>query len=170
MSDILDRAEELAERYNSSGFIHKEATLLLPELIAEIKRLKSFADDLMDNCNILRNRAQQAEAQLQAIIYDEEVPEWTKDYHLLYSALDGPIVEAARKWHQAYRKAQNSNLVRKKQNEQQAAYVTRLEAAFLEADERAIYWEYQYTGTPITDERRKEKSERLLEKIRGEQE
>ena len=52
----------------------------------------------------------------------------------------------------------------------QAAYVARLEAAFLEADERAIYWEYQYTGTPITDERRKEKSERLLEKIRGEQE
>ena len=90
MSDILDRAEDLAERYNSSGFIHKEATLLLPELIAEIKR--------------------------------------------------------------------------------QAAYVARLEAAFLEADERAIYWEYQYTGTPITDERRKEKSERMLEKIRGEQE
>lgn len=52
----------------------------------------------------------------------------------------------------------------------QAAYVTRLEAAFLEADERAIYWEYQYTGTPITDERRKEKSVQLLEKIRGEQE
>ena len=49
----------------------------------------------------------------------------------------------------------------------QAAYVTRLEAAFLEADERAIYWEYQYTGTPITDERRKEKSVQLLEKIRG---
>ena len=49
----------------------------------------------------------------------------------------------------------------------QAAYVARLEAAFLEADERAIYWEYQYTGTPITDERRKEKSVQLLEKIRG---
>ena len=40
MTDILDRAEDLAERYNSSGFIHKEATLLLPELIAEIKRLR----------------------------------------------------------------------------------------------------------------------------------
>ena len=40
MSDILGRAEDLAERYNSSGFIHKEATLLLPDLIAEIKRLE----------------------------------------------------------------------------------------------------------------------------------
>ena len=42
MSDILDRAEDLAERYNSSGFIHKEATLLLPDLIAEIKRQAAY--------------------------------------------------------------------------------------------------------------------------------
>ena len=42
MSDILNRAEELAERYNSSGFIHKEATLLLPELIAEIKQQAAY--------------------------------------------------------------------------------------------------------------------------------
>ena len=42
MSDILDRAEDLAERYNSSGFIHKEATLLLPELIAEIKQQAAY--------------------------------------------------------------------------------------------------------------------------------
>ena len=40
MGDILSRAEAIAERYNSSGFIHKEATLLLPDLIAEIKRLE----------------------------------------------------------------------------------------------------------------------------------
>ena len=42
MSDILSRAEDLAERYNSSGFIHKEATLLLPELIAEIKQQAAY--------------------------------------------------------------------------------------------------------------------------------
>lgn len=35
---------------------------LLPDLIAEVKRLKSFADDLMGNCNSLRSRAQKAEA------------------------------------------------------------------------------------------------------------
>ena len=46
MSDILDRAEDLAERYNSSGFIHKEATLLLPELIAEIKRQAAYVTRL----------------------------------------------------------------------------------------------------------------------------
>ena len=46
MSDILDRAEDLAERYNSSGFIHKEATLLLPELIAEIKQQAAYVTRL----------------------------------------------------------------------------------------------------------------------------
>ena len=46
MSDILDRAEDLAERYNSSGFIHKEATLLLPELIAEIKQQAAYVSRL----------------------------------------------------------------------------------------------------------------------------
>ena len=42
MSDILDRAEALAEQYNSSGYIHRDATLLLPELIAEIKRQAAY--------------------------------------------------------------------------------------------------------------------------------
>ena len=42
MSDILDRAEDLAERYNSSGFIHRDATLMLPELIAEIKQQAAY--------------------------------------------------------------------------------------------------------------------------------
>lgn len=42
MSDIPDRAEALAERYNSSGFIHKEATLLLPDLIAKIKQQAAY--------------------------------------------------------------------------------------------------------------------------------
>ena len=152
--DLLARAEALREDLEDG-------------LIAEIKRLKSFADDLMDNCNSLRNRAQQAEAQLQAIIYDEEVPEWTKDYHLLYSALDGPIVEAARKWHQAYRKAQNSNLVRKKQNEQQAAYVTRLEAAYLQETRRRMSLEERYTEPSDWEEAASEALERIK---RGEQE
>lgn len=35
----------------------------------------------------------------------------------LQSALDGPIIDAARKWHAAYRKAQNSNLMRAKEVE-----------------------------------------------------
>jgi len=44
-----------------------------------------------------------------------EEADWVADYHLLQSALDGPIIDAARKWHAAYRKAQNSNLMREKE-------------------------------------------------------
>lgn len=46
-----------------------------------------------------------------------EDADWVADYHLLQSALDGPIIDAARKWHAAYRKAQNSNLMRAKEVE-----------------------------------------------------
>jgi len=46
-----------------------------------------------------------------------EEADWVADYHLLQSALDGPIIDAARKWHAAYRKAQNSNLMRAKEVE-----------------------------------------------------
>jgi hypothetical protein len=59
-----------------------------------------------------------------------EEAEWMTDYHLLYSALDGPIIDAARKWHAAYRKAQNSNLTRKQENE-------RLQAAWMASEEKS---------------------------------
>lgn len=101
-----------------------------------------------------------------------EEADWVADYHLLQSALDGPIIDAARKWHAAYRTAQNSNLMRAKEVErlraalaheldlrnrhieslearikeleeanrnidkrrdEMAAFIERLEAAFLEA-------------------------------------
>ena len=35
MSDILARAKELAAQHEASGYIHRDATLLLPELVAE---------------------------------------------------------------------------------------------------------------------------------------
>ena len=35
MSEILGRAKELVAQYEANGYIHRDATLLLPELIAE---------------------------------------------------------------------------------------------------------------------------------------
>ena len=35
MSDILARAKELVTRYEASGYIHRDAMLLLPGLVAE---------------------------------------------------------------------------------------------------------------------------------------
>ena len=91
------------------------------ELIAEVERLRSLNESLMENGNDLRTRCQKAEARIKELqdLIDKppEEADWVADYHLLQSALDGPIIDAARKWHAAYRKAQNSNLMRAKEVE-----------------------------------------------------
>lgn len=95
MTDVLKQAKDLIKRYDESGFIHRNATRLLPELVAECERLradnndlvanrdateayidemKALRDDLVKNCNHLRNRAQKAESELarwQKIAIDE---------------------------------------------------------------------------------------------------
>ena len=92
---------------------------IFPEMIAEIERLRSLNESLMENGNDLRTRCQKAEARIKELqdLIDKppEEADWVADYHLLQSALDGPIIDAARKWHAAYRKAQNSNLMRAKE-------------------------------------------------------
>lgn len=40
MSDILQEAEALIEKHSTSGYIHRDATLLLPGLVEEIKHLR----------------------------------------------------------------------------------------------------------------------------------
>ena len=40
MSDILQEAETLIEKHATSGYIHRDATLLLPGLVEEIKHLR----------------------------------------------------------------------------------------------------------------------------------
>ncbi len=97
MSDILKLVKAVNEKCQSKdGSIdHRywafRSVELLPELIAEIERLQGLIDK------------------------PPEEADWVADYHLLQSALDGPIIDAARKWHAAYRKAQNSNLMRTKE-------------------------------------------------------
>jgi len=99
MSDILKLVKAVNEKCQSKdGSIdHRywafRSVELLPELIAEIERLQGLIDK------------------------PPEEADWVADYHLLQSALDGPIIDAARKWHAAYRKAQNSNLMRAKEVE-----------------------------------------------------
>jgi predicted Fe-S protein YdhL (DUF1289 family) len=46
MSDILQEAETLIEKHTTSGYIHRDATLLLPGLVSEIKRLQDENDYL----------------------------------------------------------------------------------------------------------------------------
>lgn len=39
MSKVVDQAKDLIKRYDESGFIHRDATMLLPGLVAECERL-----------------------------------------------------------------------------------------------------------------------------------
>jgi len=183
-SDILERAKAVVGKCH----LVRETELLLPELIAEVERLRADQDAIMaawdkdavekdarvqeleaererlqsnwrqehataeiwkedfrkmkkalQESELLRQaqynqitannaRIKELEAEVEAknkqikelqdiIDKPPEDADWVADYHLLQSALDGPIIDAARKWHAAYRKAQNSNLMRAKEVE-----------------------------------------------------
>lgn len=45
-NDLIAQAEALIEKHTTSGYIHRDATLLLPRLVEEIKRLQSDNDFL----------------------------------------------------------------------------------------------------------------------------
>ena len=72
--------------------------------------------------NEIVNRLTNEVMRLQTIIdTTSEEPEWAEDFEKLdkytklgYSLID---IEIAKKWHAAYRKAQNSNMLRKQENE-----------------------------------------------------
>jgi len=116
--DILERAKALENIIHSSEG-YETVEVILGELISKVERLRSLNESLMENGNDLRTRCQKAEARIKELqdLIDKppEEADWVADYHLLQSALDGPIIDAARKWHAAYRKAQNSNLMRAKE-------------------------------------------------------
>lgn len=100
-SDILERAKaKLAEGYTAIN------ESVVRELITEVERLRS---------------------DMQAILVDHEVPGWAEDFRRLNDGSAFPVFEVAKKWHAAYRKAQNSNLIRKKQTEDQDARIKELE-------------------------------------------
>lgn len=46
MTDVLQQAKALIWQHNESGFIHRNATMLLPELVAECERLQQVNQQL----------------------------------------------------------------------------------------------------------------------------
>ena len=65
--DILERAKAL----RSSAFgTHKQALDVVDELIADIERLRSLNESLMENGNDLRTRCQKAEARIKELEAD----------------------------------------------------------------------------------------------------
>lgn len=95
--DILERAKK-ADIDLMASTDWGQLRDLFGELIAEVEAKNKQIKELQD-----------------IIDKPPEDADWVADYHLLQSALDGPIIDAARKWHAAYRKAQNSNLMRAKE-------------------------------------------------------
>ena len=141
--DILERAKKALIDDDMTYEDYDECISLL---IAEFKAKRNLALDMLTKNKDLLDRAMRAEAEVERLrnlpradvaAYDRRIQEmaarikelqdlidkppeeadWVADYHLLQSALDGPIIDAARKWHTAYRKAQNSNLMRAKEVE-----------------------------------------------------
>jgi len=139
--DILERAKKALIDDDMTYEDYDECISLL---IAEVKAKRNLALDMLTKNKDLLDRAMRAEAEVERLrnlpradvaAYDRRIQEmaarikelqdlidkppeeadWVADYHLLQSALDGPIIDAARKWHAAYRKAQNSNLMREKE-------------------------------------------------------
>ncbi len=139
--DILERAKKALIDDDMTYEDYDECISLL---IAEVKAKRNLALDMLTKNKDLLDRAMRAEAEVERLrnlpradvaAYDRRIQEmaarikelqdlidkppeeadWVADYHLLQSALDGPIIDAARKWHAAYRKAQNSNLMRAKE-------------------------------------------------------
>ena len=48
MTDVLQQAKALIWQHNESGFIHRDATMLLPELVAECERWRAAASKSAD--------------------------------------------------------------------------------------------------------------------------
>lgn len=143
------------------GSLVRKAAAHIDQQAAEVERLRSLNESLMENGNDLRTRCQKAEARIKELeaeveaknkqikelqnIIDKppEEAQWMTDYHLLRSAMDGPIIESARRWHGAFRKAQNSNLIRRQQNERLEAEVERLRSENKIISDRAAHHDRQ---------------------------
>jgi DNA repair exonuclease SbcCD ATPase subunit len=172
MSDILDRAEatvramdavppgqidiQVARKdrerlYHIIKLAH-EAEMLLPELIAEIKRQKAHSATVLSHCGHLKMSIETLEAEIKRLREDNRL---LRQQAIPTDPTDAQM--AAIKW-------QNSMNVWRQRYEQQAAYVARLEAAYLRAAEG--FYRYQ---AMFPEEIAKQRARDALERIRGEQ-
>jgi hypothetical protein len=118
--DILERAKKALIDDDMTYEDYDECiSLLIAEVEAKNKQIKELQD-------IINKPPEEAQ--------------WMTDYHLLQSALDGPIIESARRWHGAFRKAQNSNLIRRQQNERLEAEVERLRSHHIQIMGKIRAW------------------------------
>lgn len=100
---------KLGLKYPARSLIDQEyqcslAAEMLPAALDEIEQQNAYIEQLSKQC--------------QAFIHDEEIHGWIQAHHYIETIRSCKLLDVAKKWHAAYRKAQNSNLVRKQLCEQ----------------------------------------------------
>ena len=98
MSEILARAKELATRYEANGYIHRDATLLLPNLVAECEFWQQRAIEEHAALKKLgKAKRERGKALVEERIAEEfsdwienQCPHWDIDVEPFCAALDGP--------------------------------------------------------------------------------
>lgn len=106
---------KLGLKYPAQSLIDQEyqcslAAEMLPTALDEIEQQNAYIEQLSKQC--------------QAFIHDEEIHGWIRDHHYFEKIRSCQLLDTAKKWHAAYRKAQNSNLVRKRLCEQKDEYIS----------------------------------------------
>ena len=114
--DMLTKNKDLLDRaMRAEAEVKRLRNLPRADVAAYDRRIQEMAARIKELEAEVEAKNKQIKELQDLIDKPPEEADWVADYHLLQSALDGPIIDAARKWHAAYRKAQNSNLMREKE-------------------------------------------------------
>jgi chromosome segregation ATPase len=114
--DMLTKNKDLLDRaMRAEAEVKRLRNLPRADVAAYDRRIQEMAARIKELEAEVEAKNKQIKELQDLIDKPPEEADWVADYHLLQSALDGPIIDAARKWHAAYRKAQNSNLMRAKE-------------------------------------------------------
>lgn len=179
-NDLISQAEALIEKHDTSGYIHRDATLLLPGLVSEIKRLQDENDYLRNGTCLgcvakleeLAKWQQIAIKQRALINFIETEERYAYSEHVILSD-DEMSIAAKELGLQGYKTAHEPdgpieiNGERYVKESEQKAYVERLEEAFLDAYHAKIYYgRIYYKKDPGAREERIAETHAALEKIR----
>ncbi len=125
----LKEARDQYDKWPDCKEFRRQAEEMLPAALDEIDLQSASLDaaEALIRKNAERMNEMQKEIDRLQTIIDTPLEEddWINDYHRLQSSETmRDIYDVAKKWHAAYRKAQNSNLIRKQWCEQKDEYIS----------------------------------------------